>query len=451
MRTTTVKSVCLLLVGLVSPAAAYDFGALTALAEGALVGENVAEAVPGFEIRLLQNGRPIYHQAFGDWSLDRVAKADSSTKTLSGALILSLAETGEAGFSLDSRLSDFLPEFDKPDYRDITVRQAFSHTAGFGGLDPQGIQGDATITLREAASLISERPLSSGPPGSAFSYGGLSMHAAGAAAEVAAGERWIDLFADRIATPLGMTSTRFAIASDDNPRIAGGVESTATEFGRFMDMVLNDGVDRATGVRVLGSSSVAEMLTRQADESLTVRYSPAGNSRYGVGVWLDQLDQEGPPVDALAGGARGFHSWIDAAHGLVFTFATDLSSFDNLEVLSSMMHAAVLESLAASGDFNGDGVVDAADYTTWRDGLGELYEEADYASWVANYGAVYGELGGSQPVAAPESGAFGLVVASLAACLRSRRTGADETAMRVTRAAVVGSGIGAEPNSMPLT
>jgi hypothetical protein len=38
------------------------------------------------------------------------------------------------------------------------------------------------------------------------------------------------------------------------------------------------------------------------------------------------------------------------------------------------------------GDYNSDGVVDAADYTTWRDGLGAHYEAADYGLWRRNYG-----------------------------------------------------------------
>src|SRR5690606_19508230 len=99
-----------------------------------------------------------------------------------------------------------------------------------------------------------------------FSYGGLSMQVAGAAAEVATGEDYIDLFAERLTTPLGMTNTRFVLASDSNPRVAGGVESTASDFSRFMDMLANDGVDRFTGTRILSSAAVKEMLTRQTND-----------------------------------------------------------------------------------------------------------------------------------------------------------------------------------------
>src|SRR5687767_6604233 len=75
--------------------AAYDFTGLTALANGALAGQNVDQAVPGFEIRLLKHGVPIYHEVFGAWSLNRPANVDSSTKTLSGALMMSVADSAD--------------------------------------------------------------------------------------------------------------------------------------------------------------------------------------------------------------------------------------------------------------------------------------------------------------------------------------------------------------------
>lgn len=421
-----------------STALAESFAELTALANGALNGQNVEEAVPGFEIRLLRDGQVLYHQAFGDWSIDRVAEANSSTKNLSGALIMSVAQTGENGFSLDSALADFLPAFDKPGHRDITVRQAFSHTSGLGGLDPTGILGNAAISLQEAAAQIAQRPLTSGPPGSKFSYGGLSMQAAGAAVEVATGQRFVDLMAERITEPLGMLNTHFTIASPDNPRVAGGVESTATDFSRFMDMVLNGGVDRVSGTRVLQPESIAQMLAPQTDSIESVSYSPQANSEYGVGVWLNQLDQAGPAVDYLAGGAKGFHSWIDKAHGLVFTFATDQSSFANVEVLSSLMHRAVLAELLTRGDYNDDGVVDAADYVMWRDNLGApagalgndidggMIDTDQYYTWRSNYGAVTLSGAPSTSVTAPEpSTSTALVVGGSSLLLRRRITSVD--------------------------
>lgn len=51
------------------------------------------------------------------------------------------------------------------------------------------------------------------------------------------------------------------------------------------------------------------------------------------------------------------------------------------------------------GDFNRDGVVDAADYTTWRDGFGTDYELLDYNTWKSNFGATAAGAGSTLTVA----------------------------------------------------
>ena len=404
--------------------AAYDFTGLTALANGALAGQNVGTPVPGFEIRLLKHGVPIYHEVFGAWSLNRPANVDSSTKTLSGALMMSVADSAAGGFSLDSHLADFLPEYDVPGFRDITIRQAFSHTSGIAGDEQALVLYQKNITLRQAAAIIKQTPLAY-TPGSTFSYGGLSMQVAGAAAEVATGQDYIDLFAERLATPLGMTNTRFVLASDTNPRIAGGVESTAADYSRFMDMLANDGVDRVTGTRLLSSAAVNEMFTRQTNDGQPIANSPADNNYYGVGVWVNQLVQAGPPVEALAAGARGFHSWIDQQNDLVFTFATDLSHFANVEVLSSMMHAEILEAVPAA-DFDFNGAVDAADRAIWQAAYGTTpqgdanndgqSDGADFLEWQRGFALSAARAAASSSVTSvPEPAAAPLLLYGFAA------------------------------------
>jgi hypothetical protein len=79
-----------------------------------------------------------------------------------------------------------------------------------------------------------------------------------------------------------------------------------------------------------------------------------------------------------------------------------------------------------AGDYNGDGHVDAADYTVWRNSFGqngdglaadgngdETVDQFDYAIWKSNFGsangggAMVGEAAGSEGV--PEPGAVGLI------------------------------------------
>jgi hypothetical protein len=82
------------------------------------------------------------------------------------------------------------------------------------------------------------------------------------------------------------------------------------------------------------------------------------------------------------------------------------------------------------GDINRDFLVDAADYATWRKGLGTTYTQADYTVWRSQFGRLPGGVGASgaelpSTGAIPEPPAIGLVLlggfAALAAsCTRPR-------------------------------
>jgi CubicO group peptidase (beta-lactamase class C family) len=340
--------------------ALFDFSGVTALARGAVLGTNVEDPVPGFEMLLMKNGRVVYHRAFGVWTLGRPANADSSTKTISGAVLIALMDERPQAFNLDTRLSQYIPQFTGLK-SSITIRQAFSHTAGFGF---SGAEGDATLTLQQAALDIANDPLRN-LPGTVFDYGGTSMHAAGAVAELAAGESWNSLFQRKLAGPLGWTTTRFVLTSPTNPRIAGGCESTAAEFARMMEMLRTGGLHN--GRRVLSERGVETLLTRQTPVGIPIEGSPLpGVSDYGVGIWLDQRDAEGNLIGAIAGGARGFCSWIDLDDGVTGVVATDLTRFNNIEQWQYLVRAeverAVRNPLPCPADFNRDGFADFFDY-----------------------------------------------------------------------------------------
>ncbi|TWT36887.1 hypothetical protein KOR34_18320 [Posidoniimonas corsicana] len=82
----------------------------------------------------------------------------------------------------------------------------------------------------------------------------------------------------------------------------------------------------------------------------------------------------------------------------------DNSEFATLyEVSATITQLRRLAGPGPSGDFNGDGAVDAADYTVWRDGLGLGYVAQDYNTWRAGYGASAASLSAT---AAPEPAAL---------------------------------------------
>ena len=75
-----------------------------------------------------------------------------------------------------------------------------------------------------------------------------------------------------------------------------------------------------------------------------------------------------------------------------------------------------------AGDYNLNGVVDAADFVVWRKGLGTLYTQSDYIVWRAHFGRTAGS--GSSTVAnaaVPEPSTLVLLVtAATGVCSRRR-------------------------------
>lgn len=81
---------------------------------------------------------------------------------------------------------------------------------------------------------------------------------------------------------------------------------------------------------------------------------------------------------------------LTADEGVVGQFATVTTDPGLLWEVIYNSNSVVLQFLGEglAGDFNADGLVDAADYTVWRAGLGTTYTEQDYAVWRSNYGTV---------------------------------------------------------------
>lgn len=77
------------------------------------------------------------------------------------------------------------------------------------------------------------------------------------------------------------------------------------------------------------------------------------------------------------------------------------------------------------GDFNADGMVDGADYVTWRKGLGTTYRQDDCDVWRANFGQSIDTSSMQQTIhsasSVPEPGAIGLLIYTAAGAWSLRR------------------------------
>jgi hypothetical protein len=89
------------------------------------------------------------------------------------------------------------------------------------------------------------------------------------------------------------------------------------------------------------------------------------------------------------------------------------------------------------GDFDGDGIVDPADYDAWRSAFGNLVfpvgsgadgnrdgvvDAADYVIWRKNFGGVLGPASSASAVPEPSgwSSLFCAICSALAPCLRRK-------------------------------
>lgn len=230
----------------------------------------------------------------------------SMTKPIVSVAAMSLVEDGL--LSVDDPVSKYLPEFaemtiidpetgdTRPAEREMTVAHLLSHTSGIvqaifamdtdlGRMYQENIQLDGSMSSREIASELGNLPLLF-EPGTAWHYGH-STDLLGAVLEIASGQSLDALLNERVFTPLGMDDTGFWVPASERHRVAepihgnmpdntnvhsflsggGGLNSTAEDYIRFAQMLLNEGEYR--GERILEPSTLALM----TEEKLTSEVS----------------------------------------------------------------------------------------------------------------------------------------------------------------------------------
>ena len=279
----------------------------------------------------------IYHEAFGKQDVgrnipmarDTIFRIASMTKPVTSMGVMMLVEEGrlklddEAGKWITSmwnrRVLDRVNAADgtyetRPAKRPITIRQLLTHTSGIGYAwsDP----GLALVQKREspaedALPLVHE-------PGERWTYGA-STRVLGDIIESLSGQR-IDRFLQaRIFGPLGMRDTFFEVPKDKYGRVVtthqktdgklveqpvpaeiptslradGGLLSTAGDYARFMQMLLNGGeLDGARllserTVRLVGENHMGRILVRQQPSANAGLSRPfplgAGTDTWGLG------------------------------------------------------------------------------------------------------------------------------------------------------------------------
>jgi CubicO group peptidase (beta-lactamase class C family) len=132
----------------------------------------------------------------------------STTKTMTGTLIMQLVEQGK--LELDAPVRKYLPGLKLADSnvaKRITVRQILNHTGGFSGdiLDDTGNGDDA---LEKYVALLTKTPQVT-PLGQVWHYNNAALCIAGRVIEVVTGKVYEQAMREIVLEPLGMTQSFF--------------------------------------------------------------------------------------------------------------------------------------------------------------------------------------------------------------------------------------------------
>jgi len=235
----------------------YDWSALDQTLQGF-----VPAKVGGLTFLLAKDGQILYEKALGNQTMDSFLPIASCSKMPSAATILTLVDDGN--LNLDEPIGTYLQgHINLPaDKAGITTRMLLNHTSGLEG-SPSCMTNRKEETLQECAQEIVNAPLTFAP-GTRFAYGGGGFQVAGYIAEVITGKSWNELFQERFAAPLGLTTFTYSggvLGNEINPRIAHGASSNIYDYNSILQMVLNNG--QANGMQVLSTQTIQMMKTSQ--------------------------------------------------------------------------------------------------------------------------------------------------------------------------------------------
>ena len=342
---------------------------------------------------------------------DTIFRIYSMTKPITTVALIMLYEHGH--FQLGDQVYKYIPEWrdlevyvsgeypnfvTEPPERDMSIRDLLSHTSGLTISTPgmAGTKVGAAYqklkvfnlregTLKEMVQKVAEVPLEFSP-GTRWNYG-ISTDVCGYLVEVISGMSFDEYLKTHIFEPLGMVDTGFHVPLEKLERFAanynrdsnknlqllddparssylkpptffsggGGLVSTATDYYRFCQMLLNGG--ELDGVRLLGPETIKYMTKNhlpgnQDLTSLSISaFSETANEGVGFGLGfaviidLIKSQQVGSLGEYYWGGAASTIFWIDPAQDIIVIFLTQVmpsNTFNFRGQLKALIYPAII-------------------------------------------------------------------------------------------------------------
>jgi CubicO group peptidase (beta-lactamase class C family) len=379
-----------------------------------------AGEIPGAVLLIARHGKIAYFeslrlldpQAKTPMRSDAVFRIYSMSKPITSVAAMMLFEEGK--LSLNEPVGKYLPALakmqvatdNKPDPEadpqklvlvpadhPISIQDLMRHTSGltygFFGDTPvkklyaEAKLGNITQTNAEFVERIAKLPLSY-QPGTTWDYSH-STDVLGRVIEVISGKSLYDFEKERILGPLRMSDTSFYVTDQTNqsriaepfdndrkigngatvgdPRVGGawesgggGMVSTAIDYARFLQMLLNGGT--LDGKRILGPKTVAYMTADHLGTAVVPGpyYVPGPGYGFGLGFAV-RLDVgvspvNGSPGDYSWGGAGGTAFWVDPKEQMfvVFMMQSPSQRMRYRPLLRDMIYAAIADDAPDSND-----------------------------------------------------------------------------------------------------
>ena len=335
--------------------------------------------IPGALTMIAREGRLVHLEKFGmqdvatekPLEFDTIFRIYSMTKPIASIAVMMLYEKGH--FQLGTPVSELIPAFkDMQVYteggetivdaeREMTIKHLLTHTSGliYGGDGDPPINKrykDANFYGGDLANMAQELgniPLAY-HPGAGWSYG-MSTDVLGYLVEVVSGVPFAEFLKTQVLDPLGMTDTAFSVPDEKADRYAtlyepaedggiqviknapvssgprsffhsggAGLQSTAADYLRFCQMLLNDG--ELDGVRLLGKKTVELIrMNHTSDDWQPLERTGCG---FGLGfaVVTDVAETHAPGSEGTYswGGLASTTFWIDPVEDLIGILMTQL-------------------------------------------------------------------------------------------------------------------------------
>jgi len=337
-------------------------------------GDVDAKRLPGAVVLIARNGKIAFYDAVGfqdgatqtPMKKDSIFRIASMSKPITTVAAMILAE--ENKLDVGAPVAQYLPEFKDikvgtegaSPKRPMTIQDLMRHTSGltyglFGNSPIDQMYRKANIfsakSLDEMVKLIAGMPLLH-QPGEFWEYS-VSTDVLGRVVEVASGMDLDSFVRERITGPLKMNDTGFWVKPEAVSRLAkadgqanplfenatqkpnifsggGGMLSTAGDYARFSQMLLNGG--ELDGVRILAPKTIALMTSDQLPATVE-RHTPVAialgsfgplpemGTSFGLGFAI-RVDAGRNPMpgsvgDFSWGGITGTLFWVDPQTKLV--------------------------------------------------------------------------------------------------------------------------------------